>query len=249
MTQAPPPQSYQKPSLEFKSSTISVPVLLLRSAAPEVLRAALQEKIKPAPEFFRHSPVIIDFSEFNAEVTLADLVETIRDLDLLPIGIRNAGHELKQQALALNLPVFSSHHASPSAVNNEPKPLPTAVPESESEPLSSADSTILVTQPVRSGQRIYSPGDLVILAQVSAGAEVMAAGNIHIYHTLRGRALAWGFSGIPARIFCHQLEAELISIAGSYKVSEDIKLPDQQGPVQVYLKGSALVIEPLSISP
>jgi septum site-determining protein MinC len=103
--------------------------------------------------------------------------------------------------------------------------------------------TVLITQPVRSGQRIYAAGDLVILAQVSAGAEIIAEGNIHVYNTIRGRALAGVQGNTQARIFCFDLQAELISIAGNYKVSEDLDESMRNKPVQIYLQGQSLIIK------
>ena len=91
-----------------------------------------------------------------------------------------------------------------------------------------------------------SASDLVILAQVSAGAEIMAEGNIHVYNTLRGRALAGVQGDIQARLFCLDLQAELVSIAGIYKTSEDLREISGKKPVQVYLQNQALIIEELS---
>jgi septum site-determining protein MinC len=105
----------------------------------------------------------------------------------------------------------------------------------------------MVTQPIRSGQRIYArDGDLIVLAAVNAGAEVMADGNIHIYAPLRGRALAGVRGNQNARIFCHSMEAELIAIAGSYRVFED-RVPDEirQKSVQICLRGEQLDIVPI----
>ncbi len=104
----------------------------------------------------------------------------------------------------------------------------------------------LITQPIRSGQRIYASGDLIILSQVSAGAEIMAEGNIHVYNTLRGRALAGVHGNTTARIFCFDLQAELISIAGDYKTSEDLNKQTYKNPVQIYLQNHALIIKEIA---
>jgi septum site-determining protein MinC len=112
------------------------------------------------------------------------------------------------------------------------------------EPLDDASTTTtMITRPIRSGQRIYASGDLVVLAQVSAGAEIMAEGNIHVYSTLRGRALAGVQGNVEARIFCSDLQAELISIAGNYKISEDMRDVVSKKAVQVYLQGHTLIIK------
>jgi septum site-determining protein MinC len=103
----------------------------------------------------------------------------------------------------------------------------------------------IVEQPVRSGQQVYARGgDLVVLASVSPGAEVLADGNIHVYGTLRGRALAGVQGNREVRIFCRSLRAELISIAGQYQLSEHMG-GGTEGPVQVYLEDEALCIAPL----
>jgi len=104
----------------------------------------------------------------------------------------------------------------------------------------------LITTPIRSGQQVYAPGgDLVVLAPVSAGAEILADGNIHVYGPLRGRALAGVKGDTEARIFCQSLEAELISIAGNYKVNEDLQKEHWKEGIQARLEGDQLVITPL----
>ena len=105
-------------------------------------------------------------------------------------------------------------------------------------------STTVVMRPVRSGQRIYAQGgDLVVLGQVSSGAEVMADGHIHVYAALRGRALAGLKGNHEARIFCQDLRAELISVAGHYRISENIDTRLSGHPVQVYLEDKILRID------
>jgi septum site-determining protein MinC len=106
---------------------------------------------------------------------------------------------------------------------------------------------MIITEPVRSGRQIYAArGDLIVMGPVSAGAELLADGNIHVYSSLRGRALA-GISGdTSARIFCHSLEAELVSIAGLYRVSEDLEKSVFKKPVHIYLDDGYLRMDPLS---
>jgi septum site-determining protein MinC len=102
----------------------------------------------------------------------------------------------------------------------------------------------VVTTPVRGGQQIYAPGgDLLVLAPVSAGAELLADGNIHVYAPMRGRALAGIKGNSQARIFCRMLAAELISIAGRYKVAEDLRRDPNWGEaVHIHLAGDVLNI-------
>lgn len=108
--------------------------------------------------------------------------------------------------------------------------------------------TKLVTQPVRSGQQIYAQGaDLIIMSQVSEGAEVLADGHIHVYGTLRGRALAGVNGDTSARIFCRSLEAELLSVAGNFVLSEDLRSRAEvwKQPTQVFLHDETLKVEAL----
>jgi septum site-determining protein MinC len=106
--------------------------------------------------------------------------------------------------------------------------------------------TKIIDQPVRSGQRIYAPGgDLIVIAQVSPGAEIMADGNIHVYGALKGRALAGVQGNLDARIYCTDLQAQLIAIGGHYRTSEDEDVALQGRLVQVYLKDDSLTVDPL----
>lgn len=116
--------------------------------------------------------------------------------------------------------------------------------ETRAEPIHRASK--IITTPVRSGQQVYAPGgDLIVMAQVSAGAEILADGNIHVYGPLRGRALAGVKGDSRARVFCHSLEAELISIAGTFKLDEDLRSDHWKQPVQIHLNEMDLFIEPL----
>jgi septum site-determining protein MinC len=235
---------YSQPALEFKSSTFSVPVLVLSSDDLVVIEQQLQEKVALAPEFFRNSPLVLDFQEINKQghdIDISELTSIIRKAGLLPIGLRGGNVQQNKQALELLIPVYSIHSVGVSAETQKQKTIAPA-PEPETD-LETDVATTLITQPIRSGQRIYARGDLVILAQVSAGAEIMAEGNIHVYNTLRGRALAGVRGNTEARIFCFDLQAELISIAGNYKVSEDLDEAVRNKPVQIYLQDQALIIK------
>jgi septum site-determining protein MinC len=236
---------YKPLALEFKSSTFSVPVLVLSSDDLVVIEQQLQEKISLAPEFFRNSPLVLDLQEINKQgydIDLAALIDIIRKAGLFPIGIRGGNVQQNKQALELLIPVYSIHSGGVSAETQKQKTI-IPVPEPKTDIDTDVTATTLITQPIRSGQRIYASGDLVILAQVSAGAEIIAEGNIHVYNTLRGRALAGVRGNTEARIFCFDLQAELISIAGNYKVSEDLDETVRNKPVQIYLQDQALIIK------
>jgi septum site-determining protein MinC len=230
------------PTLEFKSGNFSVPILILFADDLKAIGQQLQEKVDLAPEFFKNSPLIFDVQELNKQGRLIDipaLVNVIRQSGLLPTGIRGGNAQQNKAALELLIPIYSVHSISTSDTqaqkqkNTAPEPVETVA----------STTTTMITRPIRSGQRIYASGDLVVLAQVSAGAEIMAEGNIHVYSTLRGRALAGVQGNVEARIFCSDLQAELISIAGNYKISEDMREVVSKKSVQVYLQGHTLIIK------
>lgn len=235
--------------LEFRGSTIFAPVLILYSSNLEQIRQHLQEKITRAPGFFENSPVLFDLSELDQDgrsaVNIEALIVLLRELNLFPIGIRGGDAAQENQAMAMAVPVDSGHSRtdiSMANTDNKNDIVPITQPAATQ---TTHTPAMLITQPVRSGQRIYAASDLVILAQVSAGAEIMAEGNIHVYGTLRGRALAGVLGDASARLFCMDLQAELVSIAGIYKTSEDFKEIAEKNPIQIYLHEQALIIEEL----
>ena len=229
------------PALEFKNSNFSVSVLALSTDNLITIEQELQEKTSLAIEFFKNLPVIIDLqtsNKLNSDIDIEALAHVIRKNGLLPIGIRGGNEQQNKQALELLIPVHSINNR---VTSKEPQKQQTQTPE-----IATRDtSSMLITQPIRSGQRIYATGDLIIMSQVSSGAEIMAEGNIHVYNTLRGRVSAGIQGNIYARIFCFDLQAELISIAGNYKVSEDIDASVRTKPVQIYLENQALIIQNL----
>jgi septum site-determining protein MinC len=204
--------------------------------------AELAEQVQRSPRFFLNAPVVLDLkeaAEFASEAEFAEAREILRRHTLTLIGIQNAAPVQADAAAAAGLAGFA-----PNATQlSRPRPAE-AAPASQSHAAPSVAKSRLITQPVRSGTQIYARGaDLVVTAPVSPGAEVMADGNIHVYAALRGRALA-GAGGDPeARIFCSRLEAELVSIAGHYLVSDQIP-PEHRGlPVRIALVDDRLTIE------
>ncbi len=249
------------PVLEFKSSTFFAPILILFNNDMVAIEESLQEKINLAPEFFKDSPLIIDLRELNKQnqdLDFAQIAHIVRKVGFFPVGIRGGNEQQNQQARALSIPIDTVREQGNSIIIGETSKQEAAKPIAPSEPTVTheparpvpvppvAATATLVTQPIRSGQRIYAAGDLIILSQVSAGAEIMAEGNIHVYNTLRGRALAGVHGNTAARIFCFDLQAELISIAGDYKTSEDLNKQTHNGPVQIYLQNHALIIKEIA---
>lgn len=252
----PQQKPFTTPVLEFKSSTFFVPVLVLYDNDLPAIEHMLREKIRQAPDFFKSSPLIFDvqaLNKQNQDVDIVMLVDFLRNLGLFPIGIRGGNEQQNKQALELFITVDAirdNYNASAEiqkTVTEEPAPKPEPVAQAAiSANVPAPPATTLISQPIRSGQRIYAAGDLVVLSQVSAGAEIMAEGNIHVYNTLRGRALAGVQGNKSARIFCYDLQAELISIAGDYKTSEDIDEGLRKKPVQIYLQDRALFIKDIA---
>ncbi len=249
------------PVLEFKSSTFFAPILVLFNNDIAAIEEALQEKISLAPEFFKDSPLIVDLRELNKQnedLDFFQIVQILRRVGFFPVGIRGGNEQQNKQACTLSIPIDTVREQGNSIVIGEgqkqettqPSPQPEIIVAKESiNPVAATPVSIastLVTQPIRSGQRIYASGDLIILSQVSAGAEIMAEGNIHVYNTLRGRALAGVHGNTAARIFCFDLQAELISIAGDYKTSEDLNKQTYKNPVQIYLQNHALIIKEIA---
>lgn len=238
----------KEPVLEFKSRSINVPALILFSNQLDEIEQQLQQKISQAPDFFKHSPLVIDLHELEQQRLLVDipaLVSLLCALKLVIIGIQGGSKKQHDEALELGIPVFSLHISSNTKEKEETESLD-AGKSVEAEPVSPIKSiTKIISQPVRSGQRVYTKGDLIILAQVSAGAEVMAEGNIHVYGALRGRALAGVQGDTESRIFCFDLQAELVSIAGNYRLSDDIDASLGKKPMQIFLHDQALIIEEL----
>lgn len=244
------PIAEQRPVIEFKSSSITLPVLLIASGDLPSIAEHLQNKVRQAPEFFKNSPVLLDLHDLNKQqpdIDLAALLATISAAGLIPVGIRGGTEKHHAAALANRIPVFAEARGGAVASKPTPKTPPTALDDSQATPSDDKHGaeTKLITQPIRSGQRVYASGDLIVLAQVSAGAEIMAEGNIHVYNTLRGRALAGVQGNTESRIFCSDLQAELISIAGHYRVSEDLSDSVRGKPVQIYLQEHALFINDL----
>ena len=227
--------------LEFKNSTFNILVLILKSSNLSEIKVKIQEKIAQAPDFFKYSPLIIDLQSLETEfIDVNILIGMLRQLQFLPIGIQEGTAYQHKIAAEIGIPVLSVKLIEETRTTDSEKEglnqdVPVGTPVVQNK---------LVTQPVRSGQRVYSQGDLIVLSPVSAGAEVIAEGNIHVYSSLRGRALAGVQGQTGSRIFCNDLQAELISIAGNYRVCDDLDDISNK-TVQVFLHEDTLIIQEL----
>ena len=245
-------------SFQLKGSALTVVVLALVEYDPETLAVELKEKIDQAPHFFVNSPVLISFERLenpeNCKSLLANadsLIQICRRLDLQPLGFTAVPDVLldavQKTGLAI-LPTPSERALKiPAAAKAKtPETIVETVVETVIQERLVQRMSRVVTRPVRSGQQIYAEGaDLIVLAQVSEGAEVLADGHIHIYGTLRGRALAGVKGDESARIFCQNLEAELVSVAGNFMLQDALPKELLKKPVQISLKGEKVVVEAL----
>lgn len=241
-------------------------LLELKTPDLEVLEAELSAKIAEAPAFFLHSPVVLGFDGLSeqqqTEINITELQALCQRLNLTPSAVRSSNSALKLRCQALRLAVLPKSKDKTADVQAAEEPLIEAsssqpVPEGSSaknseqaapqtQPSAPGNATKIVHSPVRSGQQIYAPGgDLIVLSGVSAGAEVLADGNIHIYGPLRGRALAGIQGNTQARIFCASQEAELVSIAGSFMVDENLRTRLWKQAVQIFWVDGDLDIQPL----
>ena len=225
---------------ELKSGNFTLPNLRLLSANLDALDEQLLARVQQAPGFFRNTPVVIDLSlmaEHDGNIDFALLVGLMRGYGMIPVAIQGGSAQHQEMAQFLELAVLAGA--------KDRKPVASAPAPAKKAPLKSAAAK-LIDKPIRSGQRVYAAGrDLIVVSSVSSGAEVIADGNIHIYGALRGRALAGVKGNREARIFCHKLQAELVAIAGQYRVSEQLEASHQDGPVQIKLSANKLIIEKL----
>lgn len=215
--------------------------------------AGVEAKLRQAPSFFEEAPLVLDLQNVPDDgrgFDLADTVQRLRTLGFAPVGVQNAGEGHSAQALELGLCPFPAWRSGRQRPVRDPGPKDDAEPkrpERENPPPAPTRPAKLLTQPVRSGQRVYARGgDLVAVAPISSGAELIADGHIHVYGALRGRALAGVGGDESARIFCRNLDAELVSIAGAYRVRDDIDEALIGQAVQIFLKNDELVIDPLA---
>ncbi|MDF3054310.1 MAG: minC [Gammaproteobacteria bacterium] len=233
------------PAFELKGSMFTLTVLHLLHADLEAFAAQLNHQVQQTPNFFNHMPLVIDLKKVNEEgiaVDLVNLLQHLRHYGVMPVGIRHGNEAQNNTAQTLQLAVLS-----PEA--DQRKPTKSAA-TSKSDEISHHPKNLVISHPVRSGQQVYARNaNLVILSSVSHGAELIADGHIHVYGHLWGRALAGVQGDKTARIFCHRLEAELVSIAGYYKLRDDLPAYlEEASIVQIYLEEDEVQVAPVLVS-
>jgi len=248
-------------SFELKGSMLTM--IELHILDPMLINFAtdLKQKVSQAPDFFKRAPVAIDLAQVKSstsDIDFAAVVAILKSNQLIPMGVRNGTQDQHNDAEKHGLFALlaSSVRNSDSYQDTQTELQQKAQKQAASKVKECSASTNngyrsvqpsyskTIYQPVRSGQQVYAKGcDLVILSTVSAGADIISDGHIHVYGSLRGRALAGVNGDESARIFCHNLEAQLISIAGYYRVIEEIEESVRHQSVQIYLKDQRVTIE------
>ncbi len=227
-------------SIEFKCTSFSLSVLHLKTSVLADVRAILTKKIAQAPDLFNLVPVVVNIEEIAGEVDYLAIKELIQALNFTFVGFTGA-IEKEQKLLIRKLGfsfVNSAKKSSTSTGNSE-------VSKAQSAVKVFPEKTALYSDKVhrgqiRSGQQVYAQGqNLVVIGSVSAGAEVIADGNIHVYGALRGRAIAGAKGHQQAQIYCQNLEAELVSINGNYWLSESME-QHWASPVYIHLNDNEL---------
>lgn len=243
-------------TFELKSATLSLVAVVLKTTDLALLSQALDERFGDAPDLFDQDPVAIDLSlvrDAPEPIDFVVLIRLLRGHKMLPIAAKSGSAQQMEDALAAGLSEAHGPAAPALPVRRftpeDAAPAPAPAPVEAEAPPAPARKTLIVDKPLRSGQRVYAKGcDLVVLAVVSHGAEVIADGNIHVYAPLRGRALAGAMGDTGARIFATCMEPQLLSIAGIYRTTETELPANVLGkPGQVRLDGEKLVVQPLTI--
>ncbi|HLK71508.1 MAG TPA: septum site-determining protein MinC [Steroidobacteraceae bacterium] len=231
----------------------------VRTIDPGRILDDLTGRVAAAPHFFRRTAVCLELSALESAPSVSELqavVDALRRAGMLAVGLAGDPDAVSGPSMALNLPVLSSFRPptrpvpvvqpadapARAAAPSVPAATPAAAASATAAAVADAFVPALVhPHPVRSGQRVYGRNrDLIVTAAVGAGAEVMADGCLHVYGSLRGRAMAGAHGELSARVFCQEFFAELISIAGIFRVFETIP-PELAGkPVQAWLAGEDL---------
>ena len=247
---------------ELKFGQVGIANLRVRTLDVAQLAAEMRDRVQRAPNLFDRTAVVLDFGGLSATPSLADaraLVDGLRAAGVLPVALAYGTREIDALSRELGLPLLAKFRAQYERADGDAAPAaPAPAPEtarskaSEAAPAaarpaaSNASPGLVQRSPVRSGQQVYADNrDLTVLSAVGAGAEVIADGSIHIYGALRGRALAGAQGNEDARIFCREFHAELVAVAGHYKVLEDIPKELRGKAVQVWLENGQIKLAAL----
>ncbi|HET6467070.1 MAG TPA: septum site-determining protein MinC [Geminicoccaceae bacterium] len=228
-------------SLPFQVRGSLQTILSLRLTAPEdpSFFPLLLDKVAHAPDFFRQAPIVLDVAPIRDRepIDLAAFVEQLRQHRLAPVGLQNGSPAWNEAAGRAGLALFGAGGNGGRAAERGTQPAAPAPPRAPA---------LVVSEPVRGGQQVQAPdGDLIVLGAVSHGAEIAAAGHVHVYGPLRGRAFAGIGGDERAMIFCDQLHAELLSIAGVYMVNEELDPQVLGRRARIACRGERLFVTPV----
>lgn len=247
---------------ELKIGQVGIANLRIRTLDVERLTREMHERVARAPKLFGRAAVILDFgglSRMPDVATAQALLDGLRSAGVLPVALAYGSTETDLLSQQLGLPLLAKFRAQYERAEADPAPARAPAPAPAAEPAPPARAAAapaeaanapqpgrMQTSNVRSGQQLYAENcDLTVMATVGAGAEVIADGSIHIYGTLRGRALAGAQGNTTARIFCRDFHAELVAIAGHYKVLDDVPDNLRGKAVQVWLENDQIKIAAL----
>ena len=234
-------------SFEIKSASLPLVSFVLKIADITLIAQDLQTRLGDTPDFFDNDPVLVDLQHLEDQagpLDLPALLQLLRSFRMNPVALRpnNAAHEAAATLAGLFL--TSEARTLPATPTTHEVVREVEVIREVVREVAASSTAMVIDKPLRSGQHVYAKGrDLVVLAMVNPGAEIMADGHIHVYAPLRGKAIAGAKGDTSARIFTHSLEAELLSIAGVYRTS-DAPLPKEVAgkAAQVWLVGDKLVM-------
>lgn len=241
-------ETTRESAFEIRFGQVGLAQVRVLTIDAKAIQEKLAARLASAPQLFDRTAVCLDLGALEKEPDVAQvrsLLDAIRRAGMCPVGLAHGTATVDSIARTLDLPVLTQfrvqaklgHLASPPKEAAKPAPAPAAPPEPE---VFSAP-TLMHHHPVRSGQRLYARHrDLVVTSVVGAGAEVIADGCVHIYGPLRGRAVAGARGEVTARVFCQEFQAELVSIAGVFRVFETIPTELAGKPVQAWLDGDDL---------
>ena len=247
---------------ELKIGQVGIANLRIRTLDVAQLVQEMHERVQRAPKLFGRAAVIVDFGGLTRlpdAATARSLLDGLRDAGVLPVALAYGTSETERLAEQLGLPLLAKFRAqyeragepapaapAPAPVTEAPKaaaPNASQQPKAGQPPAANSQPGLVQKQPVRSGQQLYAENrDLTVLSTVGAGAEVISDGSIHIYGALRGRALAGARGNADARIFCREFHAELVAVAGHYKVMEEVPKELRGKAVQIWLDQDQLKI-------
>ena len=250
--------SEKSAAFELKGTAATLTVLRLKTTDLSQIDAQLESRVAQLPHFFNRAPVVLDLEALDErhKLDFQGLVALLRERTLVPVAVRNCDEGRLGAAIAAGLGQLKGSAPGTERSITAPKPVPQTAESTLSatpaqQPLAeipmeqppAVGSSLMVKNPVRSGQVVYAQQtDLILIGPVNPGAEVISDGSIHAYGALRGRALAGAHGNEQARIFCHDLDAELVSICGHYLRADELPENLRRKPAQIYLQDATIKV-------